>query len=277
MGVRLINRSEKEAYTLFNKRIIHPESEVSCRSDFMILLVEKGDGEIQINGQKSPFSAKDIIVIGPYIPHSIHASADSLITAIVFRIQAMGETFTNSRQFTYIRSLLERSRYGLKYSGSFCETIFRIADQLENTFGFRNVINLFEILDILSLSGNHRVLTDNPASIQPAGRREQQIDRIKLYIEQHLQDEIYIEQLAQRFCMAESTFIRFFKSNAGLSFTKYLNKVRIDKACHLLATSNDTITSISATVGYSSLSNFYRQFRDIIGVTPRKYRASLCA
>ncbi|WP_211830672.1 helix-turn-helix domain-containing protein [Kistimonas asteriae] len=277
MSIRLVNRAEKETYTFFDKRVVQPEPELYYRSDFSILFIEKGEGVIQVNGQTSEFSEQNIIVIGPYIPHRIVSAHDSLITAIVFRMKAMGEDFINCCQLSHIRSFLERSSYGLKYSGSACRKAFRIADRIENTFGFREVINLFEILDILSLSGNHKILTNEPVSTPIIDKNKQMIDRIKHYIEQHSQDVIYVEALAQQFNMAESTFIRFFKSNAGVSFTKYLNRVRIDKACHLLTTCSDTIASISATVGYSSLSNFNRQFRCIIGTTPRQYRCSLCA
>ena len=277
MSIRLVNRAEKETYTFFDKRVVTPEPELYYRSDFSILFIEKGEGVIQVNSQTSEFTEQNIIVIGPYIPHRVVSATDCKITAIVFRMKAMGEDFINCCQLAHVRSFLERSSYGLKYSGSTYKKAFRIADRIENTFGFREVLSLFEILDILSLSGNHKILTTEPVSTPIIDKNKQQIDRIKHYIEQHSQDVIYVEALAQQFNMAESTFIRFFKGNAGVSFTKYLNRVRIDKACHLLTTSSDTIASISATVGYSSLSNFNRQFRSIIGTTPRQYRCSLCA
>ena len=72
--------------------------------------------------------------------------------------------------------------------------------------------------------------------------------------------------------MNESTFSRFFKRNAGSTFTDHLAKLRIGRACDLLANSGLPVTDICYEVGNSNISNFNRTFRQQRGSTPSAYR-----
>ena len=72
--------------------------------------------------------------------------------------------------------------------------------------------------------------------------------------------------------MGESTFSRFFQKNSGNSFTDHVTKLRVSRACALLANSNLPITDVCYEVGYSNISNFNRSFRKQRGSTPSAYR-----
>ena len=52
----------------------------------------------------------------------------------------------------------------------------------------------------------------------------------------------------------------------------YLHQCRIQRAQELLRTTSRTVAEIGAQVGYADPVNFIRHFRDILGVTPAKYR-----
>lgn len=65
---------------------------------------------------------------------------------------------------------------------------------------------------------------------------------------------------------------RKFKQETGFTFSEYLQKVRIEKSCELLAGSNLTVADIAETVGYSDLKSFNNLFKRMIKITPRDYR-----
>jgi AraC-like DNA-binding protein len=73
--------------------------------------------------------------------------------------------------------------------------------------------------------------------------------------------------------MSEPTFSRYFKKASGHTFTEMVRGLRIANACRLLARTDSTIAAISQAVGYGNLANFNRQFRQVVGLTPREYRA----
>jgi transcriptional regulator GlxA family with amidase domain len=64
---------------------------------------------------------------------------------------------------------------------------------------------------------------------------------------------------------------RLLKENSGLSFGKHLNTARVEAARHLLSVSALSIKEIAATVGYRRTSDLDRHFKQLYGLTPKKY------
>ena len=54
----------------------------------------------------------------------------------------------------------------------------------------------------------------------------------------------------------------------------YIEKLRIEKACHLIKNTDMKITEIAETVGYASGASFRRAFKKVTGVSPVEYRES---
>jgi two-component system response regulator YesN len=64
----------------------------------------------------------------------------------------------------------------------------------------------------------------------------------------------------------------FFKRESGLSFSEYLNKVRIEKAKELLKDPKFNITEVAFEVGYEDSQYFCRIFKKSEGISPRQYQ-----
>jgi AraC-like DNA-binding protein/mannose-6-phosphate isomerase-like protein (cupin superfamily) len=78
---------------------------------------------------------------------------------------------------------------------------------------------------------------------------------------------------ASRLCgMSESHFMSFFKRVTGLSFMKYLNHYRVERAQVLLANTDEPMSSISQEMGFCDQSYFGTVFRRLVGMTPAAYR-----
>lgn len=63
-----------------------------------------------------------------------------------------------------------------------------------------------------------------------------------------------------------------FKSETGLTFTEYVQKMRIAESCRLLTESEMSITDIAYKVGYANIKFFNKIFKEITKTTPREYR-----
>ena len=57
-----------------------------------------------------------------------------------------------------------------------------------------------------------------------------------------------------------------------MSFTDYLNQIRIEKACRLLKTTLDTADEIGRKVGFQDGRYFSTVFKKIVGCSPSSYR-----
>ena len=75
--------------------------------------------------------------------------------------------------------------------------------------------------------------------------------------------------------MTEASFCRYFKSRTLKTFTCFLNEVRIAYACKLLQETDRSIAEIAFASGYNQLTHFNRQFKRIVGYSPKGYRRLL--
>jgi len=66
-------------------------------------------------------------------------------------------------------------------------------------------------------------------------------------------------------------FCSLFKREVGLSFTGYLNQVRVEEAKKLLSTTNMRVYEVAAAVGYLNPKYFFQVFRRITNKRPKEF------
>ena len=73
--------------------------------------------------------------------------------------------------------------------------------------------------------------------------------------------------------MSDAYFSRFFRKVSGMTFSQYLNHIRVNKAIDLIRQGKLSITQISAECGFDTIRNFNRVFRQITSYTPKNVPA----
>lgn len=92
------------------------------------------------------------------------------------------------------------------------------------------------------------------------------------YICLHLEEKLDIHTLASRLGYTDYYFSNKFKKEVGMSVRDFIMKQKVEKAKHLLVSTNMEVQDISDTPGYGSQSHFGDIFRRETGMTPREYR-----
>jgi AraC-like DNA-binding protein len=93
------------------------------------------------------------------------------------------------------------------------------------------------------------------------------------YVQQHLKDNISIDHLAKLSCMSLSTFERKFKEHFSLTPKQYILHMKVHEACRLLP--GASIARVALDTGFGGQSYFTKQFRTVVGITPKQYQLSL--
>ena len=101
---------------------------------------------------------------------------------------------------------------------------------------------------------------------------EHAIARIQAFLGEHFNDELGIGAVARQAGMSVRNFSRRFKHATGEAFSSYVQKLRIEKAKHLLETTNFSASEVMYKVGYHDDRSFRRLFKDHTGLAPRHYR-----
>lgn len=94
------------------------------------------------------------------------------------------------------------------------------------------------------------------------------------YMQDHLQDDISRDDVANVACLSPSHFSRVVKQTFGRSFTELLAKMRIDRARELLVRTEKSLIQICLDCGFSDQSYFTKVFQKYTGRTPGEYRRS---
>lgn len=96
---------------------------------------------------------------------------------------------------------------------------------------------------------------------------------VKRWLDQNLSTRYDLHTLAQEFHVSTRTMLRRFGDEAGETPLAYLQTVRVRRARHLLETTDRTVASIAADVGYRDSGAFSGVFARHTGQRPREYRA----
>ncbi len=107
---------------------------------------------------------------------------------------------------------------------------------------------------------------------EPDNPRER-LAAVKEYINDHLHEKIYVEDLASLIPLNPQHFMRVFKRYTGQSVTEYITERRIITASSMLKNTDYPINFIADCVGCENSSYFTTLFKKYSGFTPKEYRA----
>lgn len=102
------------------------------------------------------------------------------------------------------------------------------------------------------------------------------LSRVVEFIQENLDTDISLDDLAKIACLSVFHFCRAFKTATGASPFRYISEVRIGKAKTLLKDPYMSIDDIALSTGFSSGANLARAFKKFVGVSPTQYRSKCC-
>lgn len=125
--------------------------------------------------------------------------------------------------------------------------------------------------EIVGVEGYSRDADRSLTSIEPYNAFKECIQ----YLQRHYMDNISVEYFAQISYMSLSTFERKFKKYFGCTPKQYIKRFRIQESCRMLI-AGYSIQSAAIDCGFCDQSYFTREFRVLMGVTPKAYQDARC-
>ena len=96
------------------------------------------------------------------------------------------------------------------------------------------------------------------------------LQEIKEYMNEHLNEDISLQDVADKMFFSTVYFSRFFKKQTGETFSSYLLRIRMEQAVKLLE-KNIKVVEISEACGYHDSSYFIRMFKEYYKYSPKDY------
>ncbi len=98
------------------------------------------------------------------------------------------------------------------------------------------------------------------------------IRKAKRFIQEHIDQDITLSEVASSVNWSAYYFSRMFKKTTGFNFVDYLARVRIERAKHMLLNPHLNVSEIAYEVGFQSITHFNRVFRKLTGNSPTDFR-----
>ncbi len=247
----------------------HPEIEIH--------LITTTSGRVFVGDHIGEFSPGNLVMTGPNLPHNWLSDVPAGVAipqrCIVLQftsvfIQACSAIFRSNE----LPRLVSDSQRGLEFAEATSRAVAPLmAAMLAGDARSRPAL-FMQILEQLVRDGERRMLASVGYRSKPDVYMSTPLNHVLDHIERNIACDLRETELAELSGYTPSGFSRAFHRQTGMTFTAYVNGMRINRACRILTTSDRAITEICYDVGFNNVSNFNRRFRAVTSMTPRSYR-----
>ncbi|GAA3401067.1 helix-turn-helix domain-containing protein [Paenibacillus hodogayensis] len=107
---------------------------------------------------------------------------------------------------------------------------------------------------------------------ESVSRQTKTIREVMNYVQQHVDEELSLQKVADRFALSVSYLSKLFKDESGVNFSDFVMELRMGKAREWLVHTDMPIKDIADKIGYASVQNFNRVFKQWSGLPPGEFR-----
>jgi AraC-like DNA-binding protein len=246
---------------------------------FEVIYLYSGSAECRIGSRRLQIHEGDLAVIGSDLHHSIVGlSSPITIAALFFEPELICDGSCDGPEYL-IPFLFQDSDFPHVVPAStgipsqVLNTMLRMHSEMPATSSRSRLTVKTYLKMVLILLLKHFASSGRTwETLQNQRRALGRLQPVFHYVRDNCERTILVVEAARIAGMSESRFMNFFKKATGLSFVRYLNRYRIELAQALLATSDESLTSICHKLGFCDQSHFGMVFRRLVGATPAAYR-----
>jgi AraC-like DNA-binding protein len=245
--------------------------------EYELHLITATSGKVFVGDYIGHFQPGHLVLTGPRLPHN-WISGDAPPEGVPLRdrvIQFAHEPVEQAAELIpelkEVLPLLERARYGIEFFGV-SEVALALFERIAASRGLARLAGFAELMAMLARCREFRSLS----SVQLQSTEDEdavaRVNAVLSYISEHINEPLSMADVCARLRMPESRFSRFFRRATGNTFTDFVNRLRVTRACQLLMDTDRYVTTICYEVGFNNVANFNRRFLEIKGMTPTDFR-----
>ena len=251
----------------------HPELELH----YLI----RGEGVRFIGDNISNFSDGEILLLGENLPHKWHCREDSSQDISLYGVEAMvlhfssnfmGNGMLSLPEARLLPLLFEKAKKGMVIINETRDKLIPLIEAASKAENLDRLIALLSILKILSETKDYFQITREQSFYKSDKYETERLNVVCNYTLANFSEPITLEKIAAISNLTTTSFCRYFKLMTKKTYYDFLTEIRISHACAFLIEDKISIEQIADKCGFYNISNFYRQFKKVIGVTPLTYK-----
>ena len=240
--------------------------------NYEIHFIPTGHGNAVINGITHPVTPNTLYVTGPHVEHSQIPCSQNPLTeyCLYLKIEPKHIPAPHDGPLTHL-FLHQLFWFGQdqQHIGALLQQLFRELTVQE--LGYMEQARTLFPQFIIALLRNYRQVSHIPSPLShpnPGENRSLLTECYFLYEYAHPS----LEGLAHRLGLSPRQTQRFLKNHYGKTFSEKKRESRMAAALLLLSSSDESITSISEKLGFSSMEYFSATFKQLYKMSPQEYR-----
>lgn len=251
------------------------------RHDFYeLVVVLRGHGVHAVGPVRHALEAGDVFTILPKMTHGYPESDGLSLVNILYDPETLGipeadlgsvpgyhALFTVEPRIRDRNNFRNRLRLNPEQLAHTAELVAFLEEELLHSRAGREFMAITFLMQLTAY------LARCYSVIEPApGRPVSQISEVLGYMERHYSEPLGVEDLVKVAHMSKTSLMRTFRRIMGRAPIEHLIRLRIARACALLRQRETRITEIALAVGFNDSNYFSRQFRRVMGFSPRDFR-----
>lgn len=235
-----------------------------CHMAYEIYILKSGERIVTIDDVEYSTQEKDATLFSSNSFHKSRGNTPFSGICIHFSERYLDLYFTEEAK-KYLMKCFQHKV--IRLSDADFETMKSIADNFTE-LASNNFLILASILDILSCSVHSMdtgISTKNENKIKKSQKIIEYVNENYTYIKR-------ISDITELFDVSENYVFQIFRKNYSMTPKQYINKLRINNACHRLKHGNKSIKSIAYDCGFDSYEHFINVFKNTVGYTPSEYK-----
>jgi AraC-like DNA-binding protein len=245
--------------------------------EYELHLIVASSGKVFVGDYIGQFEPGHLVLTGPRVPHN-WVSMDAPQQGV--KLRDMVIQFAHAPlallvdaipEVKAILPLLQRSLHGIEFFGVSDAAMQRFI-RIRDGSGLARFIEFLTLLDELARSNQYQLLSTVAMQSSDDDASMARVSSAIGFIVENYSSQFSMKELAQQLDMPERMFSRFFRSATGNSFTDFVNRLRVNRACQLLMETERYVTNICYDAGFNNVANFNRRFLELKGMTPKQFR-----
>ena len=241
--------------------------EENIQTELLVIFLLEGRMTLKYQDESYQMKAEDIILINPGVSYEIEGTRDALYGIAAFSMHLLTAVLQSRYMIFYCNSVVDDGHSYQDLRDIFFQMTAEYTLKAHQTNCYLDSL-MFKLLDCLV--ENYQLSQKRIEAYE--SENDARMREIMQYVLANLDQEISLNELADRMFVSTSTLSRIFKKNTGVYFADYVMQLRVKTALGLLKYSEQNMTQIAMTAGFSNSASFNRAFRKIMGTTPTEYR-----
>ena len=252
----------------------HPELELHY--------IIRGEGVRFIGDNISNFTADEMILLGENLPHTwrckdeyFQSNPDLQVEAMVihFLPDCLGKHLINLPESYLLPKLFEKAKSGMVITGKAKTKLAQLMKEAQNATNLDKIILLLSILKTLAETDEYSTIVTGKTLFYQSNESETiRINKICNYTLTNYKKDITLDEIASLSNLSVTSFCRYFKLMTKKTYYDFLIEIRVSHACRFLIENKLPTEMICFDCGFNNVSNFYRHFKKVTGMTPLDYK-----